>query len=228
MESIEPFIPWLNSRENASSSPQFHYWSEKLLSKSATIAGEGASEYGPSGDNRYVPTALKLFRLWAALPQVNKGTVSHPTQLEGSTGAASSASTWKSYYDVLTLVLQNQFSGPAKSGEDRPQFAGEFQRVQAMSEKGLLHEEKFPVANSHSHLIENWVEQVVGNWEVLCGPQWSDADIGDGGQNGVGRRVLDVSILGKKKRKKKKKKFLHSLTGSVDFIPCRLKNVPLP
>jgi hypothetical protein len=34
---------------------------------------------------------------------------------------------------------------------------------------------------------------VISNWEVLCGPEWQDSDLGEGGQNAVSRNVLDVS-----------------------------------
>ncbi|KAJ6155587.1 Tetratricopeptide-like helical, partial [Penicillium chermesinum] len=45
--------------------------------------------------------------------------------------------------------------------------------------------------NSNSP-VEAWVEQVIGNWQILCGPYWHDQDLGEGGQNAVGRNVLDI------------------------------------
>ena len=147
-----------------------------------------------------MPTALKMFRRWAAHLNVEKGTVSYATEMDGPAEAASSANTWKPYYDLLSFILKDKLTYVSpKSGEVRPQLASELQHVQSMSEKCLLLEVKFPEANAHSPLIESWVEQVIENWEVLCGPQWSDADVGDGGRDLVGRRVLDVSKFGKLK-----------------------------
>jgi hypothetical protein len=57
----------------------------------------------------------------------------------------------------------------------------------------LLRTVKFPRAHVQNHLVEEWVEQVIRNWEVLCGPEWCDDDLGEGGQDGVSRNVLDVS-----------------------------------
>jgi hypothetical protein len=51
----------------------------------------------------------------------------------------------------------------------------------------------FPTASSQDSQVEEWVEQVISNWQVLCGPEWQDSDLGEGGQNAVGRNVLEVS-----------------------------------
>jgi hypothetical protein len=79
-------------------------------------------------------------------------------------------------------------------GPDRPQLASELRRIEAICENNLLREVKFPTASSSNSEVEEWVEQVIGNWEVLCGPHWQDQDLGEGGQNTVGRNVLDVSV----------------------------------
>jgi hypothetical protein len=78
-------------------------------------------------------------------------------------------------------------------GPERPQLAGELRRIEAICENNLLREVKFPTASSNNSEVEEWVEQVIRNWEVLCGPHWQDQDLGEGGQNTVGRNVLDVS-----------------------------------
>jgi hypothetical protein len=79
-------------------------------------------------------------------------------------------------------------------GPDRPQLASELRRIEAICENNLLRDVKFPTASSSNSEVEEWVEQVISNWEVLCGPHWQDQDLGEGGQNTVGRNVLDVSV----------------------------------
>ena len=147
-------------------------------------------------DDKHVDVALKLFRLWTAHPSVRNRATSSATEVEGPAEPASKAATWKSYYGLLSTILQQSLAySPPTVGPERPQFAKEFRHVELMCETSLLREEKFPIANSGNPLVENWVEQVIQNWEVLCGPQWTEEDIGDGGQNGVSRHVLDVSEL---------------------------------
>lgn len=76
---------------------------------------------------------------------------------------------------------------------ERPQLVSEMRRVEAICENNILRDVKFPTANSGSEEVEEWVEQVIMNWEVLCGPHWRDDDLGEGGQSSYGRNVLDVS-----------------------------------
>lgn len=214
-KSLESFIPWLRGRDATSAGPQLLYWLGRLLSKGAEVATEEASKHRTHDNDRYVSAALKLFRLWAVLPDKSKEIASDATEIDGPSEPASAASTWKSYYDILTLVLQDALMyDPPESGDPRPQLAIELQYVQEVTDKSLMREEKFPGANAQSPLIESWVEQVVRNWEVLCGPQWSDLDVGDGGQDAVGRRVLDVST------------FLLEV-ASLHFIPHILMAFPL-
>lgn len=108
---------------------------------------------------------------------------------------ASKATPWKAYYDLLGAILQYGLTYFApRSGAERPQLASEFRLVELKCESSFLREEKFPMAYVGSPNVEAWVEQVIRNWEILCGPQWCDEDFGAGGQDGVSRNVLDVSI----------------------------------
>ena len=202
VEALEPLnsitlkmTPWLNSRsQKLSSNPQLSDWSEKLLAKGAWLAGGEVCKDGRLGNGELVGTALKLFRLWSAHPNVKQWVSSHGGQAEGSAEPAPKATIWRSYYDVLTTVLQHGLMYvPPTSGPERSQLASEIRRVESICENNLLREVKFPMANDGSPQVEAWVEQVVENWEVLCGPHWADDDFGQGGQNAVSRNVLDVS-----------------------------------
>jgi hypothetical protein len=163
------------------------------LGKGALLASEEASKYSPYSDPRHVDIALRLFRLWAAHPSVKQGTPVS-SNVDGPT-PASRVSVWTNYYAFLTTVLQNGliYTGP-NDGPDRPQQADELRRVETICEGNLLREVKFPTASSHNSQVEEWVEQVIANWEVLCGPEWQDSDLGKGGQNEISRNVLDVSL----------------------------------
>lgn len=183
--------PWLSSHSQTfSSSPQFSYWSERLLAKGAQLAGDQICANAVVVDDKLMGTALALFRLWSAHPIAKQPVSSHG----GSNGDDSKFALWKSYYDVLTAILQHSLPYvPATSESERPQFASEFRRVESVYEVNLLQNVMFPTANSTSSQVEDWVEQVIMNWEVLCGGHWRDEDLGEGGQSGVSRNVLDVS-----------------------------------
>jgi hypothetical protein len=222
LETYASLIPWLNNGKLSSIiTPQFLNWSESLLGKGALLASEEASKGSPYSDPRHVNIALRLLRLWAAHPSVKQGTpvssnVDDPTP-------ASRASVWTGYYAFLTAVLQDGliYTGP-NDGPDRPQQASELRRVETICEGNLLREVKFPTASSHNSQVEQWVEQVIGNWEVLCGPEWQDSDLGKGGQTEIGRNVLDVSS------DLDVTSFNISDTLIPDLVSCCDKDLPFP
>ncbi|RHZ62335.1 hypothetical protein CDV55_103103 [Aspergillus turcosus] len=195
LKILETLTPWLSSHSTSPSSKcsQFLHWSEKLLGKAASIASEEAVKRAPSGNFELIKTALKLCRLWSAHPYVKQHSSSQAVRPEGPSDPAAKSAIWKSYYDLLTAILQNGLLYvPPTSGPDRPQLASEIRRVETIYETILLRESKFPMANSRNEQIEHWVEQVIRNWQELCGPNWTDEDLGEGGQNAVGRNVLDI------------------------------------
>lgn len=195
LETISSLTPWLNSHSQASShNPQFSQWSEKLLAQGAQLAGEQICANAPAIDGELVKTALTLFRLWSAHPNTKRPVSSHVTHNGTSTKPAPKYTIWKVYYGVLTAILRHGLPYvPTASGPERPQFAAEIRRVESIYETNLLQDVAFPTANSNSSQVEDWVEQVIGNWEILCGSHWRDEDVGEGGQSTVGRNVLDVS-----------------------------------
>ncbi|KAL1984442.1 hypothetical protein VTN96DRAFT_9136 [Rasamsonia emersonii] len=178
--------------------PQALYWSEKLLSKTALTASEQACEGTSVATETATEIALKAFRLWFAHPQVKRRELS-PTvpasQLAGPSEPASQTSVWMSYYKFLSTILQRgmvYFPQSQSQGSVRAQLANEIRRIEAICENVLLREVRFPRANASNPQVESWVEQVIRNWEVLCGPDWRDEELGEGGQDAVGRNVLDI------------------------------------
>ncbi|CAI7661524.1 unnamed protein product [Penicillium glandicola] len=194
LETFASLIPWLSGGKLASiTTPQFLSWSESLLGHGALFASDEATKHIPYSDPSHADIALRLLRLWAAHPAVKQGASTHNATNVDSFGPAPRASVWSAYYRFLTAVLQGglTYTGP-NDGPDRPQLGSELRRVETIYERNLLSEVKFPTASSQNSQVEEWVEQVVSNWEVLCGPEWQDSDLGEGGQNAVGRNVLEI------------------------------------
>lgn len=156
------------------------------------MASEEAGRDPIRSDPLHVDIALQLLRSWAAHPSVKQGTPA-PSNVDDST-PASRTSIWTAYYAFLTTVLQTglPYTGP-NDGPQRPQQANELRRVETICEGSFLRETKFPTADSHNLQVEEWIEQVISNWEIMCGPEWQDSDLGEGGQNAIGRNVLEVS-----------------------------------
>lgn len=196
LETFASLAVWLEKGQlSSTSNQQFLSWSETMLGRGALIAAETATNTCPYSDPRHVEIALRLFRLWAALPAVKQGAAPNKAAFADNSGTLSRPAIWKSYYGFLTIVLQNDliYTPPIDGIPERPQLASELRRIESICENNLLREVKFPTAQSNDSQVEEWVEQVISNWEVLCGPNWQDQDLGEGGQNAVGRNVLDVS-----------------------------------
>ncbi|CAG8213901.1 unnamed protein product [Penicillium salamii] len=194
LETFASLIPWLDSGKLSSiTTPQFLSWSESLLGKGALLASQEASRNPAYADPRHVDSALRLLRLWAAHPSVKQGTPA--TSNVDDSAPASRSSIWTGYYAFLTTILQKglPYTGP-NDGPHRPQQANELRRVETICEGSFLRETRFPTAESHNSQVEEWIEQVISNWEIMCGPEWQDSDLGEGGQNAIGRNVLDVSM----------------------------------
>lgn len=193
LQAFYSLAPWMNSTSLGSTSVQFLYWSEKILADSALIAGDQVCTNIHNADDEIMGIALKLFRAWSSHPAVKPGAPSQEPQFESSAEAAPKSSIWKTYYDVLSATLLHglPYTNPAQ-GPERPQLANELRRIEAICEANLLREMKFPTAHSGNKIVETFVEQVIQNWKILCGPQWHDEELGEGGQDGIGRNVLEV------------------------------------
>jgi hypothetical protein len=194
-------IPWLSSNPVHTESPQFRMWTEHLLVRLCHLSDQSsdASDYTETVD------ALQTYRFWAKYWE--------GTAKTGGTETANAARyrrlAWKAYYDSLSVILRHDLPYEAESYNADPsvsekQFGAsntrlqqrvELKRVEAIYESLLLKETHFPKASESNTEIEQWVDAVMENWRFVCGPKWSDADLGEGGKEGVGRGVLDVSLL---------------------------------
>jgi hypothetical protein len=165
------------------------------LGNGALLASDQVTKRPQYSDPRHADIALRLLRLWASHPAVKQGVSTNNASNVDGFNPAPRASVWTAYYKLLTAVLQNgvTYTGP-NDGPDRPQLSSELRRVETIYERNLLSEVMFPTASSQNSQVEEWVEQVISNWQVLCGPEWQDSDLGEGGQNAVGRNVLEVIL----------------------------------
>ncbi|KAJ9207122.1 hypothetical protein DTO164E3_396 [Paecilomyces variotii] len=191
MQTFSSVLPWLAALNQATTfSPQLLFWTEKLLAKAALISSGEAQAQGPAASEKTIELALKSFRLWSAHPNVKSELA---PQNAFPVEAPLQSSVWRSYYDLLSAILQRGLVYvPSSEGSARLQLASEFRRVEGVCESNLLKEVRFPVASARAPQVEAWVEQVIGNWEVLCGPDWTDEDLGEGGQNALSRNVVDI------------------------------------
>ena len=119
---------------------------------------------------------------------------------------------WQTYYDMLSMVLQQYMPYPSPStgppfSQDhitlnsqklpqgsKLQQSQELKRVQTIYESLLMKELRFPKANVVNAEIQHWVDQVMANWRVLCGSLWTDKDLVQGSKRAAGRGVLEVCI----------------------------------
>ncbi|KAI3232469.1 hypothetical protein DTO012A9_1062 [Penicillium roqueforti] len=194
LETSVSLVPWLSGGKLTSiTTPQFLNWSESLLGNGALLASDEVTKHAPYSDHRHADIALQLLRSWAAHPVVKQGVSANSPSNVDDFASAPRASVWTAYYRFLTAVLQGglTYTGP-NDGPDRPQLCNELRRVETIYERNLLSEVTFPTASTQNSQVEEWVEQVISNWQVLCGPEWQDSDVGEGGQNAVGRNVLEI------------------------------------
>ncbi|KAI5287904.1 hypothetical protein KEM52_001389, partial [Ascosphaera acerosa] len=195
----------------ATTTPQFLFWSEKLLGKVATLTSKAvpititlpSPSPSPSPSRGFHPVSpaqaapcLAAFRAWAAHSEVKKQDPASPPSLKPLFGSADSpAATWRAYYDLLTAVVASKTS--TQSGREVPytppfdgppglQLLAEFRRVQGVTEVMVLAGTAFPKAHETNDLVEAFVEQVVANWRALCGPRWERYVFGGGDTSSCG------------------------------------------
>lgn len=173
-------VTWIELHSDVVRSvPQLAYWAEQILAEYTTAQSSAM----PTNDR------LKALQIWSTLTsksqEVSSSTFGNtlPTKSRGTV--------WRTYYNTLSQSLaepQHQSSAAISRSEQ----ASQLRAVESAYETVLLRQRKFPKATESNAPVEDWVEQVIRNWHILCGPGWSDSDLGEGGRNAVTRNVLDV------------------------------------
>lgn len=183
IQSILPIIKYHAGQTGAC--PQLAYWSEQALAQLAVTAPRTSREDFSN------ESALETFRIWASTATRSKEV---PAAKYGNIKAhLTRISTWRAYYQLVSDKLsQSQLRSTEQSSSARVKQAAELRQVETQYEIELLRTTRFPKATESNEMVEVWVEQVIQNWNILCGPDWHDHELGAGGRNGAGRNVLEV------------------------------------
>ncbi len=180
--ALERVIPLLDLNKPAiASTPHLSYWSEQLLAEIALM--RTTQDMSDGGDS-----ATPAFRHWAQLS--SKGAQPSPSAYGYARSPKDRFLVWCAYYQHLSRLLQKAW--PMAASHARTDLVRELRRVESAYENDLMRNVQFPKASESNQLIEEWVEQVISNWETLCGPQWVESDLGEGGRNSIGRNVVEI------------------------------------
>lgn len=231
IKTYESVLHFVGSDILSSASLQFKTWSEALLARLCLLLdlshpSDRPEEPGP---------ALHAFRLWSRLMENGKAqfageALTDPPDMRRAV--------WKAYYDTLSIILRRGLLYSGSSDPDkallgdaehaseeqylsaRLQQRAELKLVETVYESLLLKETRFPKASESNEEVDAWAESVMSNWRIICGPAWTDEELGEGGKSAVGKGVLDVSgVL--------RLPFHIKLIVFLDSLPCCDKVVPL-
>jgi hypothetical protein len=195
-------IPWLSSTTTPNTeSAQFKMWGEQSLVRLCQLSDQSSG----AGERINASDALRTYRYWAKFWDATSK--SGGSDAAGAGAAHYRRLAWKAYYDSLSTILRHDLAyEPDQTPiiHEKPQSTtqsdvrlrqrAELKRVETVYENLLIRETHFPKASETNHEVEAWVDSVMDNWRLLCGPTWSDADLGEGGKEGVARGVLDVGL----------------------------------
>jgi len=188
------------------SGAEYCLWAERLLLRSCLLSSQDSKMVTEArGSSADPEIALAPFRAWASFWDRRPGSsLATNTELEADSPAKRRL-VWQTYYNTLSRLLQSGYSYRDSSGEEksqhcrgdslaspRQQQSTELRRVEIIYETQLLKEVGFPQAHETNSEAVQWVDQVMSNWSILCGPLWCNEDIGQDGQEGTGRIVLEV------------------------------------
>ena len=191
-----------------SRTPELRRWTERLLSKACMFTSRNVRN--PTTGS--LSECLQCFHAWSDFWS------RAPSASSSSRGASSFSyldiprrAVWRAYYDLLSVVLQyNLLYHPRSTSPSdlliqpqsrlpdeqytsaRRRQRAELKRVEATYESLLLDGTQFPKANQTNTEVEEWIQQVMANWNIFCSSTWSDQDLGDGGQQAVSRGALDI------------------------------------
>ena len=208
-DSILPLIS--QSQSPVAFGHEYRHWANQLILQNCRVCAKYLESTLSSPERLFQSSTpinpsniLKPFRTWAL---INPSPVSHPP-LAGS--SQSPRQTWQDYYiAVSTLLALRPMStrAPQETGigsnkefnntfgfESTSRQLLELRQVEAAYEAALFRDYGFPQANETHAEIDDFIDQVITNWQVVCGSDFVDEDLGDGGKIAYSRKVAAVSL----------------------------------
>lgn len=172
----------------------------------------------PLGETMDFEAMLRMFHLWRSLfrytpvEPMSETARKVPSTVDlGTEVDYSRWDVWMAYYETLSEILRIGYCYSPTYTEKKPQILftreplsdeeylrvrlrqrAELKKVESSIEAKLLEETRFPKANERNSRVERWVDAVVQNWRIMCGPSWQDEELGEGGKNAIARGILDV------------------------------------
>lgn len=185
-------------------SAELRKWTERLLARACVHFNSRTS----SGSVQTLTEALRAFTawndFWQRSPPTSVGSGSSPSRID-----VPRRHVWRAYYDHLSTILQHGltyyiasdsrihmgaldtvpegYQMPAKQRQ-----RADLKRVESTYESLLIQETQFPKASQTNLEVEEWVDQAMKNWRIICGVGWIDAELGQGGKEAVSRVLLDI------------------------------------
>lgn len=181
--------------------PELRTWTERLLGRACMYSVKKI----PSPSLQDFGETYSAFHAWGQFwERASTGSRSASTLLD-----IPRRQVWKAYYDLLSTILQHGllYNTQADAGPSivpsadlpkqqhvlaRQRQRAEMKRVEATYESLMLKETQFPKSSQTNTEVEEWAGQVIVNWRIFSGPDWTDADLGDGGKRSVSRTTLDI------------------------------------
>jgi tetratricopeptide (TPR) repeat protein len=185
-------------------STELRKWTERLLARACLYFDAQTSSRSMSS----LTDALRAFTVWNDFwqrsPPTTTSSADHPSRID-----IPRRQVWHAYYNLLSTLLQDglayyivsdgrihigtintfpeQFRTPSKQSQ-----RADLKRVESTYESLLIQETQFPKASQTNLEVEQWVEQAMKNWRIICGFGWTDAELGQGGKESVSRTMLDI------------------------------------
>lgn len=191
-QDYEKTLPYLSNLPSTfANTTQHQYWREMVFARYSLLASRHVVAHASnpidllSPDAEIPPSSLLTpFRLFARNWD--------PTLAARAGRSSSNLRLFKAYYDALSIIVQQGFVKPMFNS--KLQQSTELKAIETVYEDGLLKEVAFPGADQTSSPIEGWVDQVMANWRILCGPTWREEELGEGGRAALGHGVLNVGL----------------------------------
>jgi tetratricopeptide (TPR) repeat protein len=186
-------------------STELRKWTERLLARACM-------HFNAQTSSRSIPSltdALRAFTVWNDFWQRAQSNTSTTSGDSPSRIDIPRRQVWHAYYNLLSSMLQdglayymasdgrihigaiNTFPENFRTSSKQSQRA-DLKRVESTYESLLIQETQFPKASQTNLEVEQWVEQAMKNWRIISGFGWTDAELGQGGKEGVSRTMLDI------------------------------------